>query len=284
MTSSVAEPGPSTVIIDARRPRATVAAQLEALWSRRQLVWVLAARDLKVRYKQARFGTLWLFLQPLLLLVLFWGFFGVIMRVPSEGLPYVVFAYAGLVPWNQFAQSITNSATSLLSGHSMLTKVYFPRLALPLSSALAGLPDFLVGTGLLIGLAAAHGFGLTPRLLLIPALYFLTLAFGLSLGLLAAALNVRFRDVGIILPFVLQFMLFSTPVAYADELVPPRLLPLFRANPLCLVVEGFRWAVTGVPVGYSLAAAFAVVATTLIVGFASLWLFARGENDVADRV
>lgn len=221
------------------------APDLADLWRSRELIYFLTLRDIKVRYTQAALGVAWAVLQPLLMMVIFTLFLGRLAKVPSDGFPYPVFAFAGLIPWTFFSNAVGAGANSVVGSANLVSKVWFPRLALPLAAALAWLPDLCITSALLIGMMLI--FGITPPLtaVLLPAfiLFALLAAAGVSLWL--AALNVSYRDVRYAVPFVLQLWLFATPVVYPASLVPERFRTLLGLNPMAGVVEGFRWALLG---------------------------------------
>ena len=254
---------------------------LRELWDFRELLAILTWRDVSVRYKQSLVGFGWVVIQPLATAFLFTVIFGVFARLPSEGLPYPVFTYCALLPWNYFARSLTDSSASLVGGTNLITKVYFPRLILPLSRVLAGLVDFVVSFVVLLGLMAWYGVRPTWGLLLVPAFLALAMGAALAVGLWLTALNVRYRDVGFVVPFLAQFWLYATPVAYSAEIVPARWQWLYALNPMVGVVEGFRWALLGKapPTASTILVSLAIVIPLLIGG---LYYFRRAEQTVVD--
>jgi lipopolysaccharide transport system permease protein len=218
---------------------------LGELWRYRELLYFLVWRDLKVRYKQTMLGAAWAILQPFLTMVVFSIFFGRLAEVPSDGLPYPVFAYAALVPWTFFANGLTQATNSVVSNAGMVKKIYFPRLTLPVSTVLAGLVDFALAFVVLIGMMYFYQIVPTRNIIWLPPLLLLALVTSLGTSLWFAALNVRFRDVRYIIPFLVQFWLFATPIAYPSSLVPEQWRLLYSLNPMVGVVEGFRWALLG---------------------------------------
>jgi len=216
--------------------------QLKALWQYRELLYFLAWRDVKVRYKQTALGVAWIVLQPLLSTVVFTLIFGMLLQVPSDGAPYALFALAALVPWNYFSGSLNRVGTSLVSSASLLTKVYFPRLVIPLSGVVSTLVDFAVGLAVLVILLVAYRVPLGPHVLWLPAFLLLAIAAALGFGLWLAALNVKYRDVNYLIPFLLQIWIYVTPVVYGASLIPERFRFLLALNPMTGVVEGFRWS------------------------------------------
>lgn len=261
---------------------AGVVARLREVWQYRELLGFLTWRDVRVRYKQTALGAAWAVLQPLLTMLVFSVFFGALARVPSDGLPYPVFAYCGLLPWQLFAFALTSSAQSLTANERLVTKVYFPRLILPLAAVLAGLVDFVIAFTLLVPLMAYYGVRPGPALLTLPLFVLLALASAVSVGLGLGALNVRFRDVRHALPFLTQFWLFVTPIAYPASLVPERWRALLGLNPMAGVVEGFRWALLGTPApGAMLWVSAGAVLAALGAG---LLYFLRVERSFADVI
>jgi lipopolysaccharide transport system permease protein len=257
-------------------------ARLREVWAYRELLLFLTWRDVRVRYKQTALGAAWALLQPLLTMLVFSVFFGALARVPSDGLPYPVFAYCGLLPWQLFAFALTASAQSLTANERLVTRVYFPRLVLPLSAVLAGLVDFAVAGALLAPLMWFYGVRPGAALFALPLFVLLAVAAAVAVGLGLGALNVRFRDVRHALPFVTQFWLFVTPIAYPASLVPERLRPLLGLNPMAGVVEGFRWALLDGPApGALLPVSAAVTLLALALGLA---YFLRVERSFADVI
>jgi lipopolysaccharide transport system permease protein len=269
---------PRTVI---QPSRGWVSLRLQELWYYRELLFFLAWRDVKVRYKQTALGVSWAILQPLLGMVVFTVFFGRLARVPSDGIPYPLFSYSGLLAWHLFAYSVTESSSSVVANERLITKVYFPRLVIPMASILAGLVDFAAALVLLIGLMAYYGVHPGWAILTLPFFIIFEIATALGVGLWLSALNVQYRDVRYTVPFVIQFWLFASPVIYSSTLVPARWRPLYGLNPMAGVVEGFRWALLGKPPapGLMFAVSSLVVMVLLISG---LYYFRRMERHFAD--
>ncbi len=217
------------------------------LWKFRELLYFLIWRDLKVRYKQTVLGAAWAIIQPLLTMLVFSLFFGKLARVPSDGVPYPLFAFTGLVPWTFFGNAITQSSNSLIGSQHLITKVYFPRLVIPIASVLTGILDFLIAFVVLIGMILYYGITPGITILTIPFFFLIALITALGTGLWLSALNVEFRDVRYIVPFLAQFWLFSTPVAYPSSLLAERWQIIYALNPMVGVVEGFRWALLQTP-------------------------------------
>jgi len=247
------------------------------LWRYRELLWVLAMRDIRVRYKQTALGVAWALLQPLLTMVTFTIFFGVLAKVPSDGVPYPLFVLVALLPWQLFAHALTQASGSVVAEQRLITKVYFPRLLLPLASVLSGLIDFAIAFLLVVGLMVWYRAPLTWSLLAVPLLVLFALATALAVGVWLAALNVQFRDVRYALPFLTQLWMFATPVAYSSTLVPASIRPLYGLNPLAGVVEGFVTP-TALPVAGALAVGILVATPFWVLVF---W---RGRPDPAETV
>jgi lipopolysaccharide transport system permease protein len=276
------EAGPGEGVTRRGRRRRGTFGLLE-LWASRELVYFLTWRDVKVRYKQTLLGGAWAVLQPVLTMAVFSIFFGRLAKMPSDGIPYPVFALAGLVPWSFFAYGLTQSSASLVSNAGLLRKVYFPRLALPVSSVASGGVDFGLAFVALLGLMAWYGVPVTGRALVVPCLVALVLVASLGAGLWLSALNVKYRDVRHLLPFLAQLWMLATPVAYPSSLLPEPWRSLYGLNPMTGIVEGFRWALLGteVPVWGLLATSGAVSGLMVSSG---LVFFRRTERTFADVV
>ncbi len=226
-----------------------VALELRELWAYRELLYFLIWRDVKVRYKQTALGAAWAIIQPFFTMIVFSLFFGSLAKVPSDGIPYPIFSYAALVPWTFFANGLNQSANSLVGSANLIKKVYFPRLAMPLAAVLSGVVDFALAFVVLLGLMAWFGVAPTGHVIWLPAFLVLALVSALGVGLWLAALNVQFRDVRYVVPFLTQFWLFATPIAYPSSLLPEPWRSLYGLNPMAGVVEGFRWALLGLDTG-----------------------------------
>jgi lipopolysaccharide transport system permease protein len=220
-------------------------AQLADLWAYRELLRILIWRELKVRYRQTLLGAGWILLQPLLTVIVMSAIFGVMLRVPSHGVPYPLFVLSALLPWNFFASSINRACHSLLSNAHIISKIYFPRILIPMAAVLAGLLDLLVGMLLLAGLLLAYGTVPSLRMLLLVPLSLMLAVVALAFSLWASAANVRYRDLSFVVPFVTQLWMYLTPVIYPIDLVPARYRTLLEINPMTPIVSVFRWAVTG---------------------------------------
>lgn len=256
------------------------------LWASRELLYFLVWRDIKVRYKQTAIGAAWAVLQPLLTMAIFWLFLGKLAGLPSDSLPYPVFYFAGLVPWTYFAYSLNFATNTVVNNQSLLTKVYFPRLILPVSAVISGLVDF--GIGFVFLVAIVLGYHIVPGspVLWLPALLLLAICTALGVGLWLSALNALYRDVRYVITFLVQFWMFASPVMYPSTLVSrkyPRFAWIYGLNPMTGVIDGFRWALTGhgQPPGLPLLASSLMVAVILVSG---LMFFRRMEATMADRV
>ena len=225
---------------------------LRELWSYRELIYFLMWRDIKVRYKQTALGVAWAVLQPVALMVIFTLLFGRLAKIPSEGIPYPLFAYAGLLPWQIFSRTLNETTRSLVNDHRLVSKVYFPRVIIPLSATLGAMLDFMIASGVLVILMIVYG--VTPGSALINLPLFIVLMFvtALGIGLWLSALNVQYRDVGFTVPFLTQCLLFLTPVVYPSSMVPEKFRMIYALNPMVGVIEGFRWSLFGVGKGFSL--------------------------------
>jgi lipopolysaccharide transport system permease protein len=256
---------------------------LHALWEYRELLYFLTWRDIKVRYRQTAFGVAWAIIQPLLLMGAFSIFFGLLAKVPSDGIPYPIFSLSALLPWQLFAHALAQSSQSLVANDKLITKVYFPRLVIPLSAVLSGLMDFSVLFVVFLVVMLCYGMAPTMALLTIPFFVLLAVGSALSVGLWLSALNVQYRDVRYAIPFFIQFWFFVSPVAYPSSLVPGFWRLLYALNPMAGVIDGFRWALLGnssAP-GWELTMSLAVIVLLLVGG---LFYFQRVERTFADVV
>lgn len=215
------------------------------LWDYRDLFYFLTMRDIKVRYKQTILGGLWAIIQPFFTMVVFSLFFGKLAKVPSDGIPYPIFSFAALVPWTFFAQGLTNSSNSLVGSANLITKVYFPRIIIPLSSVVSGILDFIIAFAVLIGMMIFYGIYPTINIIWLPFLLLLAFITALGVGMWFSALNVEYRDVRYVVPFLIQIWLFATPIAYPSSLLSEPWRTLYGINPMVGVIEGFRWALLG---------------------------------------
>src|SRR5579872_1994600 len=261
----------------------TLSIRLRELWAYRELLYFFIWRDIKVRYKQTAIGAAWAVLQPFLTMLVFSLFFGRLAKLPTNGLPYPVFYYCALLPWGYFATSLQNATNVMVEQQRLITKIYFPRLVLPISAVLSGLADFAAAFGILIGLMLYYRITPGRAVLLLPGFLLLAILTALGFGLWLSALNAIYRDVRYVVPFLIQFWMFASPVAYSTSLVPQRWRWIYGLNPMAGVIEGFRWALTGkgLPPGPLLAASACGVVLVLLGG---LFYFRRMEGTVADFV
>lgn len=257
--------------------------RLGELWEYRELLYFLTWRDIKVRYKQTALGAAWAILQPFLTMLLFSLFFGRLAKVPSDGIPYPLFAYAALVPWTFFANALTQASNSLVQSANLVRKVYFPRLAIPASSVLAGLVDFALAFLVLVGMMFYYGVPLDGKVLWLPPLLLLAVATSLGVSLWLSALNVQFRDVRYVLPFLTQFWMFATPIAYPSSLLDEPWRTVYGLNPMVGVTEGFRWALLNTDTAPGpIVLVSSLAALLMLVGGA--FYFQRLEKTFADMV
>lgn len=263
--------------------RGWAALHLRDVWEYRELLWFLLWRDIAVRYKQTALGAGWAIIQPFFTMVVFSLFFGRLAKMPSDGVPYPVFAYAALVPWMFFANGLAQSANSLVGNANLLKKVYFPRLAIPTATVMSELVDFALAFTVLLGMMLFYGIVPGVRVLWLPAFMLLALGTALGTGLWLSALNVQFRDVRYVVPFLTQFWMFATPIAYPSTLLAEPWRTVYGLNPMVGVVEGFRWALLGTNTAPGPAAAASVLtALALLIGGA--FYFRRMEDTFADVV
>ena len=256
---------------------------LRELVEYRELLYFLVWRDVKVRYKQTVLGAAWAVIQPFMTMVVFSLFFGRLAQIPSEGVPYPIFSYAALVPWTFFANGLSQSANSLVGSASLLTKVYFPRLTIPIASVLSGAVDFVLAFVVLLGMMVFYGIAPTANVVWLPLLLLLALVAALGVGLWLSTLNVQFRDVRYVVPFVVQFWLFATPIAYPSSLLSEPWRSLYALNPMVGVVEGFRWALLGTETAPGpMILVSALAALVILVG--GVIYFRRMEDTFADVV
>ncbi|MDI6693628.1 MAG: ABC transporter permease [Anaerolineales bacterium] len=291
LQSSTAPSQPQEMVLFLRPSRGWAALNLKELWHFRELIYFLTWRDVKVRYKQTALGAAWAILQPFLTMVVFTIFFGRLAKVPSDNVPYPIFSYTALLPWGLFTKALTDAGRSLVANRAMITKIYFPRLAIPIASVLGGLVDFALAFVVLIGMMLYYNFApgsdyhiaVTPALATLPLFLLLSVVTALGVGLWLSALNVLYRDINYVLPFITQFWLFITPVAYPASMVPGRWQLLYALNPMAGVVEGFRWALLGTQSapGPILAVSTTIAILILVTG---LFYFRRMERTFADTV
>jgi lipopolysaccharide transport system permease protein len=271
---------PSIVI---RQRRAHELLDVREIWSYRELLGFLAWRDLKVRYKQTAIGVAWAVIQPLAMMAVFTVFFGQLARVPSDGHPYHLFALAALIPWALFARVLSASSDSLIRDQRLISKVYFPRLIVPLSTAIAALVDFAISIALLLALVLASGLVPSSKVLALLPLTLLLVIAALGVGFWLSSLNVEFRDVQHVLPFLTQLWFFLTPVVYPVSLVPDRFQLLYSLNPMVGVIEGYRWILLGSSSPSSLSLTVSVVVAVALLVSGTIYFRSR-ERGFADSL
>lgn len=256
---------------------------LKDLWEYRELLYFLTWRDIKVRYKQTVLGAAWAIIQPFFTMVVFSLFFGRLAKIPSDGIPYPLFAFAALVPWTFFANGLSQSSNSLVGSANLITKVYFPRLIIPVSSILSGFIDFAIAFAVFILMALYYGIFPTISIILLPFLLLLGFTTALGVGLWLSALNVKFRDVRYMIPFLTQFWLFATPIAYPSSLLSEPWRTIYGINPMVGVVEGFRWAILGTDTAPGpMIFVSALVSLALLIS--GVFYFKRAEKSFADII
>jgi len=279
----LAERTPGAHIIRIEPPRGWFDLRVKELWDYRELLYFFVWRDVKIRYKQTAIGVVWVILQPLLTMLIFTLFFGKLAKLPSQGLPYQVFYFAAVVPWMYFAYSLVNATNIVVENQRLITKVFFPRLILPFSAVLSGLVDFAIGFTVLIIFTYAYGIRPGISVLLLPLFLLLAVLTALGVGLWLSALNALYRDVKYLIPFLSQFWMLASPVAYPSSMVPEKYRWLYGLNPMAGVIEGFRWGLTG----HGQAPGAVLIASTAMVCllvFGGLLFFNRMEGSIADRV
>ncbi|MDX6415204.1 MAG: lipopolysaccharide transport system permease protein [Gaiellaceae bacterium] len=271
---------PATVRVERSRGRPRL--KLHELWAYRELLYFLTWRDVKVRYKQTLLGAAWAILQPVLAMVVFTIFFGHLAKLPSEGLPYALFSFSGLVLWTFFANGLTLSANSLVASSNLITKIYFPRLVIPLGAVLAGAVDFVLALVVLGGLMIAYGVAPGVTILAMPLFLLLAFCTVLAVGLWLSALNVKYRDVRYVVPFLVQLWLFATPIAYPSTLLDEPWRTVYGLNPMVGAIDGFRWSLLGTrSPGWS---AVVSACSAVVLLLAGLYYFRRMEKVFADIV
>ena len=272
---------PGTIRI---KPSTGLAAlNLRDLWLYRELIFFMIWRDIKVRYKQTLLGAAWAVIQPVLTMLVFNFIFGTVAKVPTEGIPYPIFSYTALLPWGLFTTALNNASRSLTANQNMVTKIYFPRLVLPLSSVLGGLVDFAIAFLILVVMMVYYKVTPTVAIWTLPLFLVLTVVTALGVALWLSAINVQYRDVNYVLPFLTQFWLFLTPVAYSAKIISDKWQLVYSLNPMAGVVNGFRWALLGTNTGPNLNMAISI-GISLIVLFSGLFYFRAMERTFADTI
>jgi len=263
--------------------RGWVSLGLRELWAYRELLYFLVWRDIKVRYKQTILGAAWAIIQPFFTMVIFSIFFGLLAKIPSDGIPYPIFTYAALVPWTFFANGLRHSSTSLVGNASLISKVYFPRLVIPISTVLSGIVDFLLSFVVLLLMMWYYGTAPTAATAWLPLLLLLALVTALGVGLWLTAMNVQFRDISYVVPFLIQAWMFATPIAYPGSLLSEPWRTIYGINPMVGVVEGFRWALLGTDTAPG-PVIFVSVFVAVVLFVSGLYYFRRMERSFADVV
>lgn len=261
-----------------------VALNLRDLWIYRELIYFLTWRDLKVRYKQSVLGVLWAIIKPFMAMVVFTIFFGNLAKLPSDGMPYPIWSYTGLLPWEFFAAALSVSARSMLTSGSMVSKIYFPRIIVPLSSVFANLVDFLIAFVILIGMMFFYKITPTINMVWLPLFVLLAVVTALGVGLWFTALLVMYRDINYMLPFITQLWMFVSPVVYASSSVPEKWRLLYSLNPMAGVVEGFRWAMLGTQQSISPMMIAISAGISILLFVTGLFFFRRMERVFADMI
>ena len=279
-TASIPEASVPTLVI--RPPRKWVPVDLHELWAYRELLAAFTMRDVKLRYKQTGLGIAWAVLQPLLTMVIFTIFFGGLAHIPSDGVPYPLFVLAALLPWTLFSDGLTRSTTSMVTNSNIMTKVYFPRLIMPLASIISPLVDFSVSFIILLAMMVYYGVAPTLNIVFLPLFILLALASSLGVGLWLSALNVKYRDFQYTVPFLIQIWMFGSPVVYSSSLVPASLRVWYGLNPMAGVIEGFRWALLGT--GTPSAMVLVSVGMVILLLVSGMFYFRRMEQYYADIV
>jgi len=279
MSAAPQPAGPTVIRIEPSH--GWVSLRLHELWEYRELLYFLIWRDIKVRYKQTLLGATWAIIQPFFTMVIFSLFFGRLAAIPSDGVPYPIFSFAALVPWTFFANGLTQASNSLVGSAQLIKKIYFPRLLVPIASVASGVIDFLLAFVVLLGMMIHYGVVPTANVVWLPPLLALALVTSLGVGLWFSAMNVMYRDVRYVVPFLVQIWLFCTPIAYPSSLIPERWRPLYGLNPMVGVVEGFRWALLGTDTAPGpVVAVSSMVALAILVGGA--YFSRRMERTFAD--
>jgi lipopolysaccharide transport system permease protein len=275
-------PTPEVPTLVIRPPRKWVPVDLHELWAYRELVAAFTLRDIKLRYKQTGLGVAWAVLQPLLTMAICTVIFGGLAKIPSDGVPYPLFVLAALLPWTLFTEGLTRSTVSMVTNANIMTKVYFPRLIMPLSSIISPLVDFAVSFIILIAMMVYYGYAPTLNIIFLPLFLLLALATSLGVGLWLSALNVKYRDFQYTVPFIIQIGMYASPVVYASSLVPASLRVWYGLNPMAGVIEGFRWALLGT--GTPSAMVLVSVGMVIVLLVSGMFYFRRMEQYYADIV
>ena len=264
-------------------PGSWLSINFKELWAYRELLFILAWRDVSILYKQSIVGIGWVIIQPVMTMLIFTIIFGKFAKLPSDGLPYPIFTYCALLPWNYFARSLSGSSNSLVGSSHLITKVYFPRLIIPLSKVFSGLVDFCIAFIILIAMMIWYQISPTSGILLLPLFMLIAMITSLAVGLWLTALNVKYRDIQFIVPFLAQFWMYASPVAYSTGIVPQKWQLIYALNPMVGVIEGFRWALLGKgsPNSEMILLSSGIV---LIIFISGLYYFKKMEQSFADVI
>jgi lipopolysaccharide transport system permease protein len=275
-------PLPEKPLVVIQPSKSWVPLNLSDLWRYRDLLYILSERDVKIRYKQTILGALWAIIQPLFTMLIFTLFFGNLAGIASDGIPYPIFAYAGLLPWTFFSNAVTSSGNSLVGNSNLITKVYFPRIIIPTASVVSGLIDFAIAFVLLVFLMFYYQIGLSINILILPFLVILTSLLAIGIGMWFSALNVKYRDIRYALPFLIQLGMFATPIIYPTSLVPEKYRWLMALNPLSGQIEAYRSAFFGKPFDWLSLGISALITFAILIY--SAYNFKRMEKHFADLV
>ena len=280
--AAIADHLPERPILILERPGKWLSLDLRDLWAHRDLFLFMVGRDVKIRYKQTALGVAWAVLQPVLTMVVFTVIFGRLAKVPSDGMPYPIFVFAGLVPWNFFNQAVTTSSNSLVGNAALITKVYFPRLVIPGAAVGAALVDFAISAAIMFAMAIYYGVAFSASLLMLIPLVLMITLFATGVGMWMSGLNVKFRDVRYALPFILQIWMYVTPIIYPVSFIPAHWRWLIALNPLSGIIQGFRCAIFGRPFDWTGLAISAALAVGVLIYAA--FAFRRMEREFADII
>jgi len=267
-------------VIDIHPSRGWIPVNLKDLWLYRELLYFLTWREIKVRYKQTILGFAWAIIQPFMMMIVFTLFFGNLAKIPSEGIPYPLFNYAALLPWTLFAEGLTRSSSSLVQDANLVRKIYFPRLVMPISGVLSPIVDFAIAFIILIGMMFYYGYYPTVNIIWMLGFIVLAVATALGAGLWLSAMNIKYRDIRYVIPFLIQIWMFASPVVYSSNALPEKYQLIYALNPMSGVIEGFRWSLLGTQPPGAMAAVGIVIVTVLIVS--GVFYFRRSEKSFAD--
>ena len=282
MTEMPSKKSEGSMVLIIKPPKKWVPIDFQELWNYRELLYSFTLRDIKIRYKQTALGFLWAIIQPLFMMVIFTIIFGRFAQIPSDGVPYPLFSFAALLPWMLFSEGLSRSTMSMVANANIMTKVYFPRLIMPISGILSPLVDFAVSISILVVLMAYYGFVPTINVVFLPLFILLALATSLGVGLWLSALNVKYRDFQYTVPFIIQLWMYASPVVYPASLLPESIRSLYGLNPMAGVIEGFRWALLGTEIPSAMILVSVCMVAVLLVS--GMFYFRRMEQYYADIV